>query len=86
MYRPKTGGDFLPEKFAVNAKEKYSNEDFINCEFDLAERVKMVAYGRLFFAKKTIILQVMVRTARVLKYFIHFIICSCLKVDNMLQA
>ena len=48
LFRPKSGGVLLPEKYAVNHKDKESNEDFINCEFDLAETLKMRKPG-LFF-------------------------------------
>ena len=38
----------VPEKYAVNHIDKQSNEDFINCEFHLAESLKMKKQGSLF--------------------------------------
>ena len=37
----------VPEKYAVNHIDKQSNEDFINCEFHLAESLKMKKQGSL---------------------------------------
>ena len=45
LFRPKVGGDMIPEKYAVNHIDKNSNEDFINCEFHLAESLKMQKQG-----------------------------------------
>ena len=36
----------MPDQYSINHKDKYSNEDFINCEFDLAETVKMRKDGK----------------------------------------
>ena len=38
----------VPEKYAVNHIDKQSNEDFINCEFHLAESLKMKKRGSWF--------------------------------------
>ena len=45
LFRPKVGGDMIPEKYTVNHIDKNSNEDFINCEFHLAESLKMQKQG-----------------------------------------
>ena len=36
----------MPDQYSINHKDKYSNDDFINCEFDLAETVKMRKDGK----------------------------------------
>ena len=38
----------MPEKYAVNHIDKHSSEEFINCEFYLAERLKMQKEGWFF--------------------------------------
>ena len=38
----------MPEKYAVNHIDKHSSEDFINCEFYLAESLKMQKKGWQF--------------------------------------
>ena len=49
LFRPKIGGDMMPERFSVNHIDKNSNEDFINCEFSLAESLKMQKEGWLLY-------------------------------------
>ena len=41
----------MPDQYSINHKDKYSSEDFINCEFDLAETVKMRKDGKFYLNK-----------------------------------
>ena len=40
-------GQYFPEDYAVNHRSKYNDEDFINCEFELAENIRMKNPGKI---------------------------------------
>ena len=54
----------MPDQYSINHKDKYSNDDFINCEFDLAETVKMRKDGKFYLTK--------LFDKKELKYFMYY--------------
>ena len=60
----------MPDQYSINHKDKYSNDDFINCEFDLAETVKMRKDGKYYLNK--------LYDKKELKYYIYKMIMNIL--------